>query len=532
MDKVKIENATTKYWRTSHKRDPDIYLQEYICEGKNELCGKSLLEAELEWAEDNNGITAKHCETLVLLVGFSLEPLLQSACVHKPTKIALLLNEEGYLGKEWQVFAQHLMRAIKYLRRNGFDGSKVQFLGKELPAKPGYSAKGDPASVFKTLVKSLHNEEDVVIDITGGKKSMVAGAFMYAAYAGARISYVDFEEYDPDERRPYGFGCKIGELTNPYEKFALHEWERVRVLYERYQFRDAQMLLIGENGKGKSGTVIDAMKDYLPDSEPAIQLLTRILCCYEYWDAGMYNEAAEMARYIKILVDFKPPEAVTLLDKKWVEAKQASLKSNLSNFYEDTSEFKAYVYDELARISRLIKFNCDYRSAFFRAGSLNEAMMLARLVRLIDNEQEKNDIIRALQASSPGATSVFENLQKPVGHRFNIGPQDSHPKLKLNGLKKPINIVIKNEMNWHKTINLFSGHGNWRKFIDIRNDLVHKYYSPPRSWTEDALKFVTANVENFWSPSFNTQDRQTSALPWSDLVNLTGLSNYLPPNLR
>ena len=140
--------------------------------------------------------------------------------------------------------------------------------------------------MFKALVKVLHNEEDVVIDITGGKKSMVAGAFMYAAYAGSRISDVDFEEYDPEERRPYGFGCKIGELTNPYEKFALHEWERVRVLYERYQFRDAQMLLMSRNGKGKSGTVIDAMKDYLPDSEPAIQLLASILCCYEYWDAG------------------------------------------------------------------------------------------------------------------------------------------------------------------------------------------------------------------------------------------------------
>ena len=184
MDKVKIENATKRYWKTSQKKDIDIYLQEYICEGKNELGGKSLLEAELEWAEEKNGITAKHCETLVLLVGFSLEPLLQSACVHKPTKIALLLNEEGYIGKEWQVFAQHSIKAIKYLRRKGFDGSKVQFLGKELPAKPGYPAQGDPASVFKALVKVLHNEEDVVIDITGGKKSMVAGAFMYAAYAG------------------------------------------------------------------------------------------------------------------------------------------------------------------------------------------------------------------------------------------------------------------------------------------------------------------------------------------------------------
>lgn len=535
MERDDLERATRGHWDRS-QGDMDDYLRHYICEKNNRLGGKSLLKAELEWAEENNCITAKHCDTLVLLVGFSLDPLLQSAYVYKPNKIMLILNEEGYKdgrhNEEWHDFAQHLIKGIQQLKSDNFDGTNVEFLREQVPIKPGFPTKGNPASVFKTLVEFLHDEKDVVIDITGGKKSMVTGAFMYAAYSGARISYVDFDDYDKEFHRPYGFGCKIGEISNPYKEFALHEWEQVRTLYERYQFRDAQLLLIGNDGKGKSGSIMAAMKDFLPDSQESIQLLVQILICYEYWDAGRYNEAAEIAQDIKKCVTFEPPAAVTLLGGKWVAAKQARLKSNLSNFYADTPEFRAYVYDELARVSRLIEFNCDYRSAFFRAGSLNEAVMLARLVRLIDNEQEKTDIVRALQFITPGASSVFENLQKAVGHCFCIGPLDSDCKVRFNGLERPISIIVKGEMTWHKKISLFDKQGSWRHFIGIRNDLVHKYYSPPRSWTEDALKFVTANIEDFWSQSTNTQDRQTSSLPWSELVNLTGLSTYLPPNLR
>jgi hypothetical protein len=116
-----------------------------------------------------------------------------------------------------------------------------EFPGKG--GKQGYPVADSPEAVFQTLVDVLHDETDVVIDVTGGKKSMVSGAYLYAAYAGARISYVDFEEYDPKYRRPYGYSCKIGELANPYQEFALREWERVRNLYERYQFREAREIV-------------------------------------------------------------------------------------------------------------------------------------------------------------------------------------------------------------------------------------------------------------------------------------------------
>jgi hypothetical protein len=538
MDKVKIKNATKSYWNSSQNKVPEIYLKEYICERKNELDGKSLLEAELDWAKENCCITARCCGTLVLLVGFSLEPLLQSVCVHNPKKIVLLLNEKGYLGEEWQDFARHLTTAIENLKLYCFDGSKVTFLGEDVPARPGYPTKGDPASVFKTLVSVLHNEEDVVIDITGGKKSMVTGAFMYAAYAGSRISYVDFEEYDPKKRRPYGYGCKIGELSNPYEKFALHEWERVRTLYKRYKFRDARLLLMGEDEKGGPGTIIAVMQEYLHDSkidknnidlQNAIQLLVKIICCYEDWDAGLYNEALEKARDIeKDIPDFKPPAVVTCLNGNWFITKEGSFDKGLANFYENTPEFQNYVYDELARIGRLIKYNHDYRSAFLRAGSLNEAVMLARLVKLVEDESKRKEMIEALQVKTPNAESVLGNLIKPEGNCVQISSKKSDISFKN---APEVKITIKQMAEWYK-ISLFDGHGDWKDFLHRRNDLAHKYYSPPRTWAEDALKFVTANVEDFWSQLMSTMVSQTTAMPWSKLIDICGISGYLPPNLR
>jgi hypothetical protein len=532
MDKDDLERATRDHWGR-YQRDIDDGLKHYICEKNSRLDGKSLLEAELSWAGERKYIKAEHCETLVLLVGFSLDPLLQSICVYKPDRVLLILNEEGYQdgrnNKEWHEFAQHLIKATNYLKNGHFDGSTVLFLGENIPSKPGYPTKGNPASVFKTLVKFLHDEKDVVIDITGGKKSMVTGAFMYAAYSDARISYVDFEEYI--DGRPYGFGCKIGQLSNPYREFALHEWEQVRTLYERYQFRDAQLLLRGEGKKGKSESIMSAMKEYLPDSQTSIQLLVNILNCYEDWDAGLYNEAAEKIRDLNKYIKFEPPAAVNQLGGKWIVTNQARLHSNLFNFYDDTQEFRAYVYDELARINRLIEFNCDYRSAFLRAGSLNEALMLARLIKLIDNEPIKNDMIKALQDKTPGALSVFDNLRLAVGRSFQIGPRDHDYDVTFDNAPE-ITITIKKQMDWHRNQLLFDRQGGWRQFIHIRNDLAHKYYSPPPSWAKDALNFVTANVEDLWGQKICTQDLQTSSLPWPELVKLCGLSNYLPPNLR
>lgn len=505
IDKRSLERKTRRYWGDYNHDHPEPCLEWYI---------EELLPEEMQYAQ----VQDKTCGLLVLLVGFSIEPLLQAVHAYKPRKVLLILNERygrDRPGPNW--------------------GQMVKRLIAKLPESPEIVEtavlQAGPQQVFQALLEHVCQTEGAIVDITGAKKNMVAGAFLFAALANVPVSYVDFDNdaYDPERAKPYGYGCDIGTLDNPYEKFALRDWERVRHLYHRHTFRDARRLLVGEDGNGESGTVLVTMTEYLPDSEPAIRTLAEVLRCYELWDAGLYNEAAEQARTID---GFQPPTAVQRLGGKWFEIGQARFEGGLANFYEDTLEFQAYVYDELARIDRLIEFNHDYRSAFLRAGSLNEVVILARLVELADDDPQREALLAALQHRTPSAYSVFDNLRRSVGHSFQIGPEgndEAYYEICFQNAPE-ITVEITERMDWWRDIPLFDNQGSWKQFINRRNDLAHKYYSPPREWAEDALNFVRANVEDFWGADAD-KGVDTQALPWSELCKLTGLKQFLTPNL-
>lgn len=58
--------------------------------------------------------------------------------------------------------------------------------------------------IYETLKEQmlLYPSEDYVLDITGGKKSMVASASIFGRDYNFNIPYVDYEKYDPNLRRP------------------------------------------------------------------------------------------------------------------------------------------------------------------------------------------------------------------------------------------------------------------------------------------------------------------------------------------
>ena len=173
VDKLKRE--TEFYWKfTQENTSLDSNIVSYICKSIRED-SRSLLQAELEYTRAHNKINVQPCNTLVLLVGLSLEPLLQLICVYKPQKIALILNEEGYPAKdengkftniEPHVFASYILRAVGKLNKKGLIEGIPLFLPDNKHI--GFPTKED--KIFKTLVEALHDETDVVVDITGAKK--------------------------------------------------------------------------------------------------------------------------------------------------------------------------------------------------------------------------------------------------------------------------------------------------------------------------------------------------------------------------
>jgi hypothetical protein len=528
MDEYELRNLTQKYWEKGDHRNREPHLEWYI---------NNLLPHELDWACKNPvdanqqrlPTHAKPCKLLVLLVGFSVEPLLQAIWAYEPENILLLLNKQygdpadgGKRGADFggmvkRLIENHLATKTSQICRPVVDWEVVD---------------AGPVPVFQKLLEKVTATEGVVIDITGAKKSMVAGAFLYAAYANVDVSYVDFDDdaYDPEKGRPYGYACRIGHLSNPYHAFALRDWERVRELYRQYNFRAVREMLVGHDGKEGPGTILNTVQFYMPAMLEPARKLVRMSYCYELWDSGAFNEAKDKADAIaregwnRVF-----PSAVTRLGGQWFAISGGTFTSGLTGFYDDTPEFRTYVYDELKRVERLIYLNEDYRSAFLRVAGINEVLMLARVVRLVADPADKASLLSPLQERTPEAKKVFEALCKPDGSTIEIG----RGKFISFRDAPEISVSLPQTMNpwWQRTRHFRSSQG-WDDFLIKRNELAHKYFTVPVDWAKDALNFVTYNFEDFLDHSVDSLGFCAEALRWSELCERCGLKDLLPPNLK
>ena len=130
----------------------------------------------------------------------------------------------------------------------------------------------------------------MVIDITGAKKSMVAGAYLLAAYANLDVTYVDFAKYSPRDGRAFGYTCQIGTLENPYQIFRISEWQRARELYGQYAFRAALDTLEEIRAAAKS-TDTEKQSLFDPEELKAIDRVCSMIEVYDLWENGNLYEA-------------------------------------------------------------------------------------------------------------------------------------------------------------------------------------------------------------------------------------------------
>jgi hypothetical protein len=286
-------------------------------------------------------------------------------------------------------------------------------------------------------------------------------------------------------------------------------------LYKRYQFRDAHDLLLG--------SILYTMANILPETVKPIQDLGAFLDYYEKWDYGDFRGAKLISNSMRA---FNQPSAVKELGDIWYEFSDRDFLNKPKGFYGNLSAMNVYVYDELERICRLIEYKQDYRSAFLRAGGVSEIIMLARVIQLVRNPMERNNLLDALDEYTPNARKVF--IAMLDSEKTNINVQKDIPFRNA----PPIIIPKSYPMTaWWKKTTMFSANNGWDILLTKRNELAHKYFSVPREWAEDALKFAQANFEDFKGQPMISKDLQTSALPWFELIQLCGLSGYLPPNL-
>jgi CRISPR-associated protein (Cas_Cas02710) len=117
---------------------------------------------------------------LFSILGYSPEPIILTAKAIEPdVQVIFTTNKknegadylEKYLGSDYETV---------YLQEDNFD------------------------QIYKALKEQLilNPTSQIVLDITGGKKSMVASAAIFGKDYGCKILYVDFKEYIKDLRKP------------------------------------------------------------------------------------------------------------------------------------------------------------------------------------------------------------------------------------------------------------------------------------------------------------------------------------------
>ena len=522
-DEQRLKEETEAYWEElrSNAENPRLVWRKYVT---------SLLPQEMEAmrvAGKSPPEDKDKCHTLVLLVGHSIEPLLQSVWAYRPQELLLILNEwyGDESGDDFAIGLRDLLSRLPEERQVPKDCIHQK------------AVQPTPADVFRALVERVRDREKVVVDITGAKKSMVTGAFLYAAYANVPISYVDFNDktYNTEYGKPYGYDSHIHLLKNPYAVFALRDWERVQQLYNSYHFREARRLLEEE--------IIPVMQEpyFEPRHVPATKRLVAALRCYELWDSGDFHAAREQAESARSLgIEFSAPTAVGVLGVVWPhapdelaaqEAADELLKGCKSltrgdgvpknSIFCRDDWLLVYAEDEIERIRRLVDYNEDYRSALLRATSLNEMLLKARLSHLWHDEK--------LIAHQGQSLFPFDALveRAAAGRMLQV----------LMG-KQWVSLVSRVKVSLASDVEKLNSFWNGcpidlETVIELRNKTVHTYLSVPRSVAEGAADVAQLNLDDYrehWAVG-SLPDVVVHALEWRELCELCGADAFLSPNL-
>ncbi|HET9211217.1 MAG TPA: hypothetical protein VFR03_12500 [Thermoanaerobaculia bacterium] len=281
---------------------------------------------------------------LLLCVGYSPEPLLLAAVHHRPVEV-LLLQEQG-------LQHDYVASLTKLWNR---------YLPPDLPefeSLPKRTVRDDPADLFLTVRDVLQRRRQgggrIVLDVTGAKKSMVAGGFLAAGFLEIETSYVDFAAYDPVLRRPIPGTSLPGRLEHPYSLFKLREEARLEEELDRGNFREAERLAGTLSEMARSPQVAGL----LPAGEAGawsarFERVEQIARAYRSWSEGFYAESAE--QLTRVAAGVPIPATVERLREVWPRSKESprEIIAALQNakVFADPATALAYFLDVLVWVT-------------------------------------------------------------------------------------------------------------------------------------------------------------------------------------
>jgi hypothetical protein len=509
---------------------------------------QTLLEREVKFA----GHTPQPTDLLALLVGFTPDPLLQTIWLYQPKQIFLVLNHD-YEGTRGRLMAKRYRKWVAVMTKSGLLGHKATVSAVISPKE------ATPNWVFRELRKGLlpaqRDEKEIVVDITGAKKNMAVGAYLFAAYAGADISYVDFESYDSQTQRPLGYSCRIGIQPNAYQSFGLRDWEQIQQRYNQFAFRGVMKATEGLADKSyKDGE--SEIPVFEENEKRAILLLRESMSLLSAWESGdfthaykLWNGAHGLQNRLLPGHQFTPPSAViTLGQAGWPSVEKSESVEAYHRAYmalkcgpsrPDESLFNrptlllTYAHDELEKIDRLIHLKEDARSAFLRAAGLNELLLKARIAtlwlsdRLLadrSNPRGKADEHANFEklANYSSAKQMHLFLQKPNRH-LRLGFHPNQIQLSRSAPRsKRLRIISADSEMGHETL------------LDLRNETIHTALSISPEIAQAAYELAKKALKDYeqkWVPLLATArdlSYQSWAVSWDQLCQACGLDKFLP----
>lgn len=541
-----LETLTGDHWA---RNDSTWYIQ-------------NLLGHEMEYAQQQ----VEDCDTLALMVGFSPDPLLQTIWKYRPERIVLVLNHKygkqpGKHRADEYVMWIGQMVSMRYCPSTAATRLSTSTTKQEDIAIAKTEAQ--PDWVFRELRDRLLRDQRagkrIVVDITGAKKNMASGAFLFAAYAGADISYVDFEEYHPEKRRPLGYTCRIGTQPNPYRILGLRDWERVQKLYEQFAFGSAAMELqqlaisMGDGLASAAG----AGSYFSDEQRQAVDRSIRVMSALDQWDNGDFtsawklwseNEKDGTPSLQSQMPEFRLPQAIQYLGSRgWPSAAATDANTFLQqhrdlkrgtatpedSIFNQPDLLLTYAFDELDKIRHLIDQQNDYRSAFLRSAGLDELLLKARVAILWLTNRLQIDGNPAVQLTQDKTRyDVLAESASAGGYRTFLQDPNETLQFRVRG-----GFTVRRSTSDTTTMDSYWNLPNYpidhEILVKLRGEAIHTHLSIPAAYADAAYHIADSALKDFntkWVAQLNKPsplEHQTWQLPWSELCTHCGL-DFLP----
>ena len=392
IDWGKIKANLRQFYRNYEQDDPNEITLKYEQYISNEI--KLFHHNNLE--NNNNDNTNELYNTIydigIFMIGFSDSPILMSLDVIRPEKIIFIYTEDS------KTTIENMQEHIKRCNNSNMDYLKGVFANyieeKELSEVKDFIVSGEkaikinlgkapsPLDTFKAIKDIISNRslKKIAVDITGGKKTMVSGAFSSASLReDVDIVYVDNEEYNGEWRRPEPGTEFISKVQNPNNIYRYTDLERIKGLFNSHRYDVAS-----EDIEKQLKVMRKYSKEYYDGDEiDKLEKLKNWADIYNDWDQYRYSDVSKHIKVIASVHDLGERHELVLNELgrifKLMENNNPSVV--LQEIFEGICENKCNI-DNIDNIFKFIAVD-RYCNAVRRKGTDNEGCII-RLCSIIE----------------------------------------------------------------------------------------------------------------------------------------------------